>query len=225
MDGCNLWRPMAGLVIYAIDYAIDYSWCNLCTLPYKSGIYLTSGAIDYTVDSKRASGPFSTPPTLSSLQPINSAKGLTPMTTHTHTDTPDDQATSKVGIKGALVYVAERAANAQMEPLPATAYPLYVKKQGAGGPFNLPKKPRQEAVICKRCDLVSVVIGRLPIFHQTVQLRCGHRIVLQPGPQIVIPAALFRSPGGVRVLGALTRLLLPALRPKGQATGRRVHVR
>ena len=135
---------------------------------------------------------------------------MTPHTNQTH----DDQSATTIDIDVTLVLAARRAANSKMEPRPAAAYQLYVRKQGSGRPYDQPKKPRQEAVVCDRCGQVNIFHGRLPIFPMTVDLKCGHLVVLHGGSPIVLPAALFRSPGGIRVLGALRRLLVLPDDPK-----------
>jgi hypothetical protein len=51
------------------------------------------------------------------------------MNTHTRTS---DHSRSNLVIDKALEIAAQKAENAQMEPLPALAHQLYLKKQGSG---------------------------------------------------------------------------------------------
>ena len=113
------------------------------------------------------------------------------MTTHTHTSDTPDHSRSNVEIDLALVYAAERAANAPNGTADGDCLPAV----RSAAQSRHPNHPSQETAargghlraLC-RGGMVSIIVARLPIFPQTLKLDCGHRVVLQPGPQIVIPA-------------------------------------
>ena len=110
----------------------------------------------------------------------------------------------------ALANAARRTANAQLDPLPALAHQLHILKQGSGRSYTQSKKPRHEAIVCQRCEVVDVVIGRLATFPTEVTLACGHRVVVSAGPALVLAAALLRTARAEPARAALRRTLLPS---------------
>ena len=129
------------------------------------------------------------------------------------TQTPDDQPASELAIDMSLMRAARLNDNAKLEPKPALAHPLHIRRLNHGTPVVRPKKPRHESVVCPRCQVLNVLIDRLPMYPAGTQLSCGHRVVLQRGPSLVLDAALFRSAGNYRAFRALRVTLLP--RPMG----------
>ena len=131
------------------------------------------------------------------------------MTNHTHTDTPDHNR-STVVFDMALRNAAQKAENAEMDPVLALSHQLHMRRLNRGTPSTQAKRPRHEAVLCQRCEVVDVLIGRLPIFPAVVSLDSGHRVTLKAGPALVLDAALFRAERKLRARTALRRTLLPS---------------